>query len=201
MNLEQYIGAITAFDSIISGNLYYDNAILEDSKYGEILSHLFSHYIESKPRNVQIELPSYIYQTFAALIQHKEKIIIDMDDANNYVRDRILVKLLFNDMVKEKDSSWIDIDNNQNIIKSDVLELLYNVNEMKIRCAFDYPFSLLQYLSIIEKTSLVKVSFVIGWRAVSSLKSWTYFDEIRNEYQAKQFEIKLDGYYVYINKC
>ena len=198
MNLEQYIGAITSFDSIISNNLWSD--IPEESKYGSILSVLFKYSTDSNLEYSKITLPQYIYQTFNTFRKHKQKITINMDDIDRYLKDKILLNLLFDNVVRVRYGSWIEVDNKQNVIKSDVLELLQNVNQIEID-AYDYPFSLLQFLSNIENTSVNKVSIDIGKKGVSSLKSSTYFDEIRNKYKAKQFEIELEDDYVNIDKC
>ena len=199
MNLEQYIGAITSFDSIISNNLIY--TISEESKYGSILSVLFKYSTDSNLEYSKITLPQYIYQTFNTFRKHKQKITIHMRCIHAYLKDKILLNLLFDNVVQEYNGSWIEVDNKQNVIKSDVLELLQNVNQIEIKYAYYYPFSLLQFLSNIENTSVNKVSIHIGKEGVSSLKSSTYFDEIRNKYKAKQFEIKLEGDYVNIDKC
>ena len=202
MNLEQYIGAITAFDSIISDNIDGSNEIPSESSSGSILSDLFKYYTGSKLEEYKRTFPKYIYQTFNTFRKHKQKIKIDMDFINDYLHDKILLNLLFDNVVRDEDGSWIEVDNKQNVLKSDVLELLQNVNRIEIDYAWNYPFSLLQFLSNIENTSVTKVSIWIGSKGVFELKSSTYFDKIRNDYKAKQFEIKLEYYqYVYIDKC
>ena len=106
MNLETYIGAITALDCIISGNLFKDNTIYEHSKYRNIIKSLFLY--KSDPElssDNTMEFDPYIYQTFNSFICHKEQIVFEIENIRKYLKDKRLLQLLFYHSVKEKDDS------------------------------------------------------------------------------------------------
>ena len=214
LNLRKYIQAITAFDCILSANIHSTNKIPKTARYGEIVSHLMADALDNDSRTSDNDrkLHRYIYQTFKTFIQNKEKLEIDIYNISQYVKDRKLSGLFFDSIVKYKLSgtpditSWLYMEDvlKQNMIKSQIFELLPNIKEIHIFFKFGYyPFPLLALLSRIENTSINKVRICIGERKPCSLlDKCPGFPIIQDKFKEKQFEIKIDHFMqdILINK-
>ena len=66
------IGAITAYDNCISDNIYYENEIYEDNKYGAKLKALFNYVLNNKLEKVY---NGYIYNTFECFRRNKKEFL------------------------------------------------------------------------------------------------------------------------------
>ena len=107
MTLKQYVAAITAFDRIISDNVYEDNKIHSSCNYGKNIKDLFHYILDSKASNCKMELHPYIYQTFKCFIDHKQKIVINLSHFEMFVSDEIFRELLFGEnLVENKIQHW-----------------------------------------------------------------------------------------------
>ena len=190
LNLESQIGVITSLDWIISNNLRYSNRISADSIVGAIIQELFDYIVDSKSSMRKQQFDSYLYQTFNCFIDHKESIYLHMENIHNHVKDKKLLELLFYHIDKEEDGigSWYKEGMKQNLLKPCVLQVLRNVKYIWIY-AHDYPFSLLEFLSTIQHTSVHKVEILVEniLEAISN-----DFDELKSKYAAKGFDVKID---------
>ena len=194
LNLESQIAAITALDCIISNSLYENNEISEDSTHCEIIKSLFDNNINPQTSKDKNEVHQYIYQSFQSFVAHKEKIEIRMDCVDENLKEKELLQLLFDDFVKKEDkkdvSSWFAENGNENMIKYCLFEVFKNVKQIYIYERY-YPFSLLEFLSRIENTSINKVTIYVRSDTRSSIQSSSYFDTIKSKYTAKQIEINI----------
>ena len=195
VNLESHIAAITALDCIISGSLWPDNAISEDSTHGTVIKNLFDRNDGLKSSTTKIKFSPYIYQSFQCFIAHKTKVKIDIDDVDGYLEDKELLELLFYDLVRKVD---IEEDVTDNVIKPRLFQVLKNVKEVTIN-AYDYPFSLIEFLSTIANTSINKVIIKTYVKTCSSLKASSDFEIIKAKYKAQQFDIAVDGHEIKID--
>ena len=200
INLKTYIGAITALDSIISGNLSYSNPVSEDSKHCRIIKNLFNHASDAQLSSLdKIKILPYIMETFKTLIQHKEKIDVNIPNVHLYMKEKNLLELLFDDLVrdgKEDIGSWIQSDAKTNLLKPAVFQIFHNVKELHIDARY-YPFSLSEFLSRIQDTSIDEVSIDIGNKDLAG-SNWKV---IQDQYKEQQFDIDIHWWGINIKKC
>lgn len=202
-NLEKQINAITALDNILSNNVRSDNSIQNGNNYGSIISELMN-----AKRTTPIFHP-YLYKTFAAFIAHKKEIKIRLFWIDRCVFDTTLENLLFYS-IKEKEAShdisdWVSDTNTDNMMRPQVFQMFTDVREVYInllsgigtRC---YPLSLFSLLTVIEGTSVNKVTIYIGSIIAYALSSSPSFLSIEQRFKSKQFAIIVDGMYLRINK-
>eukprot|EP01084_Bolivina_argentea_P036818 68077_1 len=116
-----------------------------------VIETLFKHIV-NKP--ITITLDKYIYDTFAAFVNNKTQIILDMDElqsANNKFRDLIMHPM-------QKSRNKREDNDFTNLLKLEMFSIFKNVNTLIIKDYYGaWSVSMIGLLSLIEFGSLDKV--------------------------------------------
>ena len=196
LNLQKQITAITSLDNMISENVHYDNEILGNIKYGMVIKHLFDYTLG---RTDEMKYNPYLYKTFRCFADHKKKVHLRIERIYHSPKSEWLINVIFYDLVNkemQKDEdifSWIEVDNedNDNLLQPQFFGVFKNLEELEIDAWF-FPFSLFAFLSLLENTSINKVTirnYAAAWSALSSSQE---FDQIKGKYADKQFGISFN---------
>lgn len=189
LNLEKQIKAITLLDNIISNSINTNEKKLKfEHDYGAILSELISVILGSK---TEMKFNPYLYKTFESFRMHKEKISISVDVLGRKILNQNSLKnLLFPSLKQFKQENpdpWTAQNYTINLINPIIFETFknakkFNLNiggefrihfentsdfEMPTYLSSTYSFSLLSFLSQIERTGLEKIN-IHGVRDVAS---------------------------------
>ena len=193
------IAAITAFDCILSGNLYKDTAVPERSQFGIILKALFGHILQEEESSSFIENNPYLCQTMKCFIRNKERMEINFHQIYEHVNDKILIEVLFYYFIHDEldDSTWFrrDLqDSKKNVIKPELFQIFRYVKEVYISGTTAHAFSLVTFLSTIANTSINKVEIEIHRSFQPEYSYFAFdFDAIKDEYKEKQFNMIHDN--------
>lgn len=209
LNLEDSISAITALDNIISNNVFPNNRIPDGSNYGIIINQLLSQMMNKEASNQEstLNIHPYLYTTFKCFIAYKKEISIHIDRINDYVKDKKLLNILFDDIVKEKtelrDKEFAEVHSDQNLIRPAVFSVFKNLEIVNIITASNlgysiYPFSLLSFLDIIEQTKVNKISIRSNYNYDEKFYPWlddietsSAFASVVAAYKMKKFDATI----------
>ena len=78
--------------------------------------------------------------------------------------------------------------------------VFHNLKEIYIVAAC-HPFSLSKFLSIIQKTSLEKITINGEYAAMQRVTSSLEYTKIESKYKERQYEIEIDYPSLIISKC
>ena len=138
-NLEKLIGAITAFDNIISDKIGEDESsitfekkrISGSKKYGDTLSALLNYFVNNK---IEQKFNKYIYNTFQCFTNNKKTIEINLHNCDSAVKDKQLLNVIFHRLdgitcferhIRGKADfyrEFFDVTNVKNLIRFDGLD-------------------------------------------------------------------------------
>ena len=190
-NLETFIGPLTVLDNILSNNVDKHHIIPKNSSYVSVLSDLFSTIISGK----EYVGNQYVWNTFNAFIMNKQKILIHIDNLDEYCHDKELLNLIFGDLIKiikkEEEYKYDEMIKfeTQNSLKSNVIKLFKNMTYLWITCR-SYPLSLKSLLKSIKDTQIIKMQ-IWGSKWLPSVKSCSALDDITREYGKANFNINF----------
>lgn len=187
-NLENLIRPLTILDNILSKNVTKTNIIPDNTKDVMLLEDLFCSVICGK----QYKGNQYVWNTFKAFVNHKERLDICIDLLVKYCQNNGLLKLLVTDIVKaEEGEKYLESKYvNKNLLRRQILSIFNKVTHLFIY-GKNYPISLESLLSLIDGTQIKRVSMSgCEWLREPTLPS---FIHISRKYRKAGFEIIFNG--------
>ena len=188
VNLNKQIKAITAFDNVIT--LTNTPEISEDAGHGFIIRKLVESLKEK-----QYKFHPYVHDTFKCFCDNKKEIRITRYLAEN-VKDQALSDVLIPELVQqewydEDDLSvWFGDNKTQNMINPMIFDLFQNLKEVYIYGEY-HPFSLSSFLSMIQNTSIRKVTIEIEGFSIMITSTSAEYVELKTKYKEKQYEMEI----------
>ena len=187
-DLSKLMAPIAVLDSILSDNISYDNKIRSNESDTLILKSLFKTDIGN----------AYIYNTFRSVLNNKQQIKVNLQKLDKYCNNKQLLDLIFHEIMPDREYDGGSRATNDNLIKSEILNLFPNVSFLGFICT-DYPIHLLSLLSIINATDLkikrieiIDKSYDADNSWLSKLASSSLFTNIITEYAKAGFKLTLD---------
>lgn len=182
-NLEALITPLTILDNILSDNVSMHDRIANNSKVVPVLRPLISSIISRE----EYLGNQYVWSTFNTFILNKREIEVDLMALNTFCQNEDLLRLIFFNLVQGRGE--LPKEENQNLLKPDILKLFKNVTYLEINCT-DYPLSLRKLLDLIKGTQITKVQ-INGQYWLSAVQKSYFFEDIVNEYEKSNFKMEF----------
>ena len=123
---------------------------------------------------------------------YKTKFWLNIKKLNLFCKNKRLLKLLFHDFISTKtdisDTGSI-MNENQNLLKPEVLRIFKNVTKLKIICG-EYPIALESLLTLIIQNNIEEVE-LHGEKWLLSVKLETSFDLISSKYNKANYYLEF----------
>ena len=191
-NLAKLVAPITYLDQIISDKTAisdFKHKIPNNPEYCSILLSLFKYSL--KPSITHKGNP-YIFKTWDCFVNNKKEIRLNLDDMNGFCSENEdFMEVLFTYIVRKK-YGRDHINEDQNLIKKDVLKVFKNVTYLYISSKW-YSFSLEAFLSVIDGTRIDKIVIDDNegqWLPYIVLE--TSFNSICTKYENANYKLEYD---------
>eukprot|EP01084_Bolivina_argentea_P285522 489646_1 len=139
-------------------------------------------------QNLNKKYPQYIYDTFDCFSKHKKQIIFNLRYLNQMNKD--MISLVMHDIEEStKERERLDTTN---LFRKTILDIFENVKSIRIKCTdqhggYDYSFSLLSLLTLIESYGIQQVIIVVTDELDVDLKKWAC--NVKERYRQKNYKI------------
>eukprot|EP01084_Bolivina_argentea_P220681 373956_1 len=201
-NFEEFVHSLYYLDLALSGGQQMN---IKATKHDiSVITNLFSTFMN---KGVAMQLDKYIYRSFAAYVQRKTQIVLDLHDLCEYGHKQIthlLVPSFHKRKLHDGDIEFVRSDTDcSNILSTKMLSIFRNVNTVIVKSTGEilendhkyhsYSLSMILLLSSIETASLDKVvvkaetlgiKFRSNW--IEGLWKWRHHRERITESYAKK---------------
>ncbi len=182
-NYQKIIYALVYLDMCITGGEVKDIKVSQHDIL--VIKNLFSNILNE---TTTVTFDKYILDTFDAFIQHKKRVYLAfnrLEHANSDIRD-----LLMNKMEKGIDKTRKE-DDFTNLFHSQLLSIFKNVKVMRIWTSTEYCLSMIGLLSLIQSSSLDKITVVSSGKDNWIKKLWNAEKEtLEKQYETRMHRIK-----------